>query len=361
MTLLVLATATMNPALAPAQGTDIFDPDAQYSVLTSYGRTTQVTLAEYLLAAATGVTFTLKSCDSSRADYYQTAEVASGILTLTSNTLGHVHGSNTQTATVCTVTGTMGTTTEDRDFSLYTVSARTPPPMALSFVAARQTEVDIQVTVTASEYLRLAWRTGGGSVTSRVVSGVSAGSILTIPELTAATEYEIFANLMTRQSFDLYRAGNSGADLTLIAEGSPAAKWRSNLASNGLGKSTRLTATTADATLPTMSINDVTVVETAGAEAAFTVTLSGTSSQPVTVNYQTSDGSAVAGLDYTTTSGTLTIPANTLTDTIRVPVLNDDLDELDETLTVTLSSPANAEISDARASARSPTMRPHRL
>ena len=72
--------------------------------------------------------------------------------------------------------------------------------------------------------------------------------------------------------------------------------------------------------------------------------------QPRTVTrglYATCDGTATAGQDYTQArSGTLTFPANSTTpQEIHVPILNDDRDEAEEeTLTVTLSHPANASL-----------------
>ena len=52
------------------------------------------------------------------------------------------------------------------------------------------------------------------------------------------------------------------------------------------------------------------------------------------------NGSATAGSDYTHTTGTLTFAARTrLSKTISVPVLNDQHDEGEETLTLTLSDP----------------------
>ena len=96
--------------------------------------------------------------------------------------------------------------------------------------------------------------------------------------------------------------------------------------------------------LPSLRINDVIVMEASGARAVFTVTLSAVSGQVVTVDYATSDGTAVAGSDYTATSSTLTIQAGSPTGTIRVPILNDALDEPDETFTVRLSNPGNATL-----------------
>ena len=97
--------------------------------------------------------------------------------------------------------------------------------------------------------------------------------------------------------------------------------------------------------LPTLSIGDATVDE-GGGSAQFTVTLSEASDQTVTVDYETSDGTAEASSDYTTTSGTLTIAPNTTTGTISVPVLDDEVIEGNKTFTVTLSGAVGATIED---------------
>jgi hypothetical protein len=62
-----------------------------------------------------------------------------------------------------------------------------------------------------------------------------------------------------------------------------------------------------------------------------------------------SPSGATGGVDFTATSGTLTFPAGqtVLTTALAVPVLADNLDEHDETATVTLSNASNATISDA--------------
>ena len=105
------------------------------------------------------------------------------------------------------------------------------------------------------------------------------------------------------------------------------------------------TGTIADNDTPHLSIDDVTVEEDAGF-ADFTVMLDQAGMDPVTVEYATADGTAVAGSDYTLTSGTLTIAAGSLSGTVVVPVLDDALDELDETFRLTLSNAANASISE---------------
>ena len=64
----------------------------------------------------------------------------------------------------------------------------------------------------------------------------------------------------------------------------------------------------------------------------------------MTVAYTTADGTATAGSDYVTTSGTLTFAAGSTTQTVNVPVIGDTLDEADETFLVNLSAPVNAAL-----------------
>src|SRR5262249_51694283 len=66
----------------------------------------------------------------------------------------------------------------------------------------------------------------------------------------------------------------------------------------------------------------------------------------IMVHYQTADGTAKAGSDYTAVSGTLTFPPGTLTRPVSVPVANDGLSEANETFFVQLSNATGAAISD---------------
>ena len=96
---------------------------------------------------------------------------------------------------------------------------------------------------------------------------------------------------------------------------------------------------------------DATVEETSGASVDFTVRLDRSAPSPVTVDYATSDGTATAGADYTSASGTLTFAAGGDSKTIAVPMLEDSVDEGSETFTMTLSNPSggNAHLFDAEA------------
>ena len=99
---------------------------------------------------------------------------------------------------------------------------------------------------------------------------------------------------------------------------------------------------------PSLSINDVTATEgnTGSTNATFTVTLSTASGQQVTVAYETADGTATAGLDYTASAGTLTFAPGATTQSIAVSVSGDALDEPNEVFFLNLGSPVNALVGD---------------
>ena len=81
----------------------------------------------------------------------------------------------------------------------------------------------------------------------------------------------------------------------------------------------------------------------------FTVPLSAVSGSPVSVLWQTEDRTAIAGADYQAARGVLTIPAGETSGTLRVPLLDDRLDESDETLAVRFSAPDGAALASDEA------------
>ncbi len=74
------------------------------------------------------------------------------------------------------------------------------------------------------------------------------------------------------------------------------------------------------------------------------MTLTPASSQVVSVNYSTTDGTAKAGQDYTAVSGgTVTFNPGETSKSAPVTILDDSLAEGNETFTVTLSNPVNGD------------------
>jgi large repetitive protein len=74
------------------------------------------------------------------------------------------------------------------------------------------------------------------------------------------------------------------------------------------------------------------------------VRLSNPSSQTITVAYSTADITATAGSDYVATSGTLTFNPGETVKFVAVEVLGDNIDEINEQISVTLTNPTNATI-----------------
>ena len=92
------------------------------------------------------------------------------------------------------------------------------------------------------------------------------------------------------------------------------------------------------------------VSESAGTQ-VLVVSQSVASSETVTVDYSTSDGTAASGSDYTAASGTLTFaPGASLTQVLQVPILADALNEDDETFMVELGAAEHATVSPPSSS-----------
>ncbi|MDO6855291.1 Calx-beta domain-containing protein [Cellulophaga lytica] len=103
------------------------------------------------------------------------------------------------------------------------------------------------------------------------------------------------------------------------------------------------------APIPVIEVNDVTVDEDGG-NAIFAVRHTGTNATaPFAINYQTVNGSATSGNDYTATNGVLNFNGTAGdTETITVPILNDGTIENPENFTIEfiLSSDPQVDITD---------------
>jgi sugar lactone lactonase YvrE len=84
-------------------------------------------------------------------------------------------------------------------------------------------------------------------------------------------------------------------------------------------------------------------------QASFVVTLDSASGSQVSVSYATADGTALAGTDYTQTSGTLIFPAGVTSETVNVPITTTYTGGPTKTFTLTLSGASGASISRGTA------------
>lgn len=105
---------------------------------------------------------------------------------------------------------------------------------------------------------------------------------------------------------------------------------------------------------PKLSVNDVAVTEGNPTTPAtttpitFTVSMSETSTQVVSVDWATANNTAMAPSDYASASGTVFFNPGETVKTVTVQVNKDLVDEANETFFVNLSNPVNATILDGQ-------------
>lgn len=171
---------------------------------------------------------------------------------------------------------------------------------------------------------------------------------------TAGSDY-----VATSGTLVLGAGGPLSATITVLVQGDLANEANETLSvtlSNPVGGATLLDAeavgTIVNDDAAGLQIADVTIAENGGS-AIVTVSRSDALAT-FSIDVATSDASAIAGSDYTTTSTTLSFAAGgALGQTVTVPVLNDNRVEPDEALAVTLSNlqigSGSIEVTDAQS------------
>lgn len=199
-------------------------------------------------------------------------------------------------------------------------------PVGFVLTLSNPVQGDVQVNYASAD----------GSATLADSDYQAASGTLTIPGQT------LTANLTVNGLGDTEVEPDQSFAVNLSGLVAPAGVTLASSSANG-------TLTNDDSTL--FNISDTSVVEGTGGSSAlvFTVSLTAPAKDPVSVQYATADVSAVAGVDYTATSGTLTFSGGQLSRTINVSVNTDSLVEADESLRVNLSNPVGATINTGAA------------
>jgi hypothetical protein len=238
---------------------------------------------------------------------------------------------NLSGATNATIADSQGVGTITNDDAQPTISIN---DVTLSEGNAGTTDYDFTVSLSnaSSQTITVNAATADGSALTSDSDYTGVGNTqLTFTANTTTQHFHVFVNGDTKfEPAEAFVVNLSGASNATIAD------------NQGAG------AITNDDTQPTISINDVSVNEgNAGTtNAGFTVSLSNASSQTITVQYATADGTATAGTDYVTGSGTLTFTPGQTSQPVGVMVNGDLLNEADVTFNVNLSLPTNAAIGD---------------
>ncbi|HSH72612.1 MAG TPA: Calx-beta domain-containing protein [Methylophilaceae bacterium] len=269
--------------------------------------------------------------------------------TAATGTLSFAPGETTKTITVTVAGDTVFEGAEDYSISL---SAPTNATIGTGSVTTTITDDDGAPTIASVGPATVA--EGGNLVHTVTLSNASSTSSsfaysLTGTTATAGSDFSTaasFSNDVTLVGGNLIVPANVTSFTVTYTTTEDALNEATETTALNVGGVIGLGSITDNDATPSLSINDITVNEAAGT-ATFTVTLSAASGQTVTVGYNTSNGTATAGSDYTSATGSLTFTPGTLTQTITVPITNDILTEATERFNVNLVSPTNATISDA--------------
>ena len=111
-----------------------------------------------------------------------------------------------------------------------------------------------------------------------------------------------------------------------------------------IGDSQAVATINDDDTPPNITINDLSLTE--GGTATFTVSFDRAAGEDITIDYNTGDGTANAGTDYTSASGTLTFTAGVISQNVVISVLDDGIEEGVETFNLILSNPSFGVLTD---------------
>ena len=194
---------------------------------------------------------------------------------------------------------------------------------------------DVTVNELAGTMTFTVTRTGTSDVSIALDYASANGSALAGSDYTASTGTVTFAaGTGGTQTFTVPILGD------LVVEGSESftVNLTPQLASQvAAGSDLSALGTISDNDANTFSIGDVTVNESAGTM-TFTVTRTGTSDVSIALDYASANGLALAGSDYTASTGTVTFAAGTGgTQTFTVPILDDSVVEGSESFTVNLT------------------------
>ena len=175
------------------------------------------------------------------------------------------------------------------------------------------------------------WRAPSGTVTALVFSP-SSTAVLATNGSNGSSTYTISSTKYVGLIFN-------GMTLTIPTSGNNAGQVSGNAATSGL----LTTLNDYLGTLPSISIADATVNESAGT-VTVTLSLSASSSNQVTVNYTTTDGTAIKINDYTSVSGSIVFLAGQTSKPLTITITTDNISEFQETFYVNLSDAVNASI-----------------
>lgn len=216
------------------------------------------------------------------------------------------------------------------DIGAYEFEAGGPGNLQFSSATYSVGESGTSTTITVT-------RTGGSTGAVGVTYATSNGTATAGVDYTSTTSTLSWSDgETTSKTFNVSISGDSdeeGDETVNLALSSPTG-------GASLGALDEAALTIVDDDLPgTLQLSSATYsIGEGGVELTVTVERVDGSEGTVGVSYATSNGTATAGSDYTSTSGTLSFIGGDTSETFTVPITDDPDDESSETFTITISS-----------------------
>jgi large repetitive protein len=224
-------------------------------------------------------------------------------------------------AEVATAVGTIKNDDNNSEIQIEDASADEPQSGTSTLT------LNLRLSTASGRAVSVGWQTANGTATAGIDYTAGLGTVDFAPgETTKTIQVTVIGDAVNEENETLF------VNLTVTG-----AKL---IDTQGLGTIVDKNAP------PSLSISDTTTREGVGAD--FVVTLAGTTLRTVTVSFNTADGTAQAGSDYSARVGSLTFAPGEKTKTISVTVLDDGAAEFIENFSVSLGDPVNATITKSR-------------
>ncbi|MGH3116636.1 MAG: Calx-beta domain-containing protein, partial [Gaiellales bacterium] len=224
------------------------------------------------------------------------------------------------------------------------VPAPVVPGLSVSVADASLIEADsgtsglsftVRLSQAASQLVTVDYATADGTATAPSDYTATSGTVVfTIGQTIQTLTVPVVGDTIDERTQSLLRPKNETFSIMLSNPVNAAMGDR-----EGVG-----TITDNDTAGPTLSIANAIAFEYQ--QATFELKLSPSTNQPVSVDYTTADGTASAGADYLSATGTVQFASGQTTQRVTVTLVNDTDDEGDENFFLRLSAAVNATIGD---------------
>jgi len=281
---------------------------------TATGGGTDYTLANGMLSFSSGTT-TLPIPISSIVDDNIHEGDETVILTLSSPTVATLGSTTVHTYTI----------TENE--TVPTLSIADISSLEGAFGVNSQPNVAVTLSHPSSQSVSFQWQTQDGTATSADSDYSSDSGTLYI--LSGDTSINVSPVIFGDDSFE------NDENFSLVL---------SNATNATIADNTSIVTIQNDDALPSLSVSSLGAIVEGGGNANVVVALDTPAGVDVSFNYATSDGTASAGVEYSSTSGTATIVAGSPDVTIPVPLTDNSVDNADKTFTFTITNPVQATI-----------------